>query len=73
MVPSTEAVKARFADFELDLSSGELNRNGKRLRLQGQPFIVLRVLLDRAGEVVTREELQRQLWQATPSSTLTMG
>lgn len=63
MVSSTEAVKAQFAGFELDLSSGELIRNGKRLRLQGQPFLVLRVLLDRAGEVVTRDELQHQLWQ----------
>jgi TolB-like protein/DNA-binding winged helix-turn-helix (wHTH) protein len=62
MLSSTEAVKARFADFELDLSSGELTRNGRRFRLQGQPFMVLRVLLDRAGEVVTREELQQQLW-----------
>ena len=62
MVSSTEAVKAEFAGFELDFSSGELTRNGHRIRLQGQPFLVLRVLLDRAGEVVTREELQRQLW-----------
>jgi TolB-like protein/DNA-binding winged helix-turn-helix (wHTH) protein/Flp pilus assembly protein TadD len=66
MVSSSEAVKAQFADFELDLSSGELTKNGKRLRLQGQPFLVLRVLLDRSGQVVTREELQRQLW---PSET----
>jgi TolB-like protein/DNA-binding winged helix-turn-helix (wHTH) protein/Flp pilus assembly protein TadD len=63
MVSSTEAVKAQFAGFELDLSSGELKRDGKRLRLQGQPFLVLRVLLGRPREVVTREELQRQLWQ----------
>ncbi len=62
MVSSSEAVKAQFADFELDLSSGELTRNGGRLRLQGQPFMVLRVLLEHAGEVVTREQLQRQLW-----------
>ena len=62
MVSSSEAVKAQFSDFELDLASGELTRNGQRLRLQGQPFMVLCVLLDRAGEVVTREELQRQLW-----------
>jgi TolB-like protein/DNA-binding winged helix-turn-helix (wHTH) protein/Flp pilus assembly protein TadD len=62
MTSSTEAVRAQFADFELDLSSGELTRNGKQIRLQGQPFLVLRVLIDRAGEVVTREELQRQLW-----------
>jgi TolB-like protein/DNA-binding winged helix-turn-helix (wHTH) protein/Flp pilus assembly protein TadD len=57
-----KAQKARFADFELDLSSGELIRNGRRLRLQGQPFQVLCVLLDRFGQVVAREELQRQLW-----------
>jgi TolB-like protein/DNA-binding winged helix-turn-helix (wHTH) protein/Flp pilus assembly protein TadD len=62
MVSSSEAVKAQFADFELDLTSGELARNGQRFRLQGQPFLVLRVLLDRAGEVVTREELQHRLW-----------
>jgi TolB-like protein/DNA-binding winged helix-turn-helix (wHTH) protein/Flp pilus assembly protein TadD len=65
MATSFEAVKARkaqFADFELDLSSCELIREGRRFRLQGQPFQVLCVLLDRAGQVVTREELQRQLW-----------
>jgi TolB-like protein/DNA-binding winged helix-turn-helix (wHTH) protein/Flp pilus assembly protein TadD len=66
MVSSKEAVKAQFAGFELDFSSGELTRNGRRCRLQGQPFLVLRVLLDRPGKVVTREELQRQLW---PSET----
>ena len=56
------AVKARFAGFELDFRSGELARNGRRVRLQEQPFRVLRLLLDHAGEVVPREELQRQLW-----------
>jgi TolB-like protein/DNA-binding winged helix-turn-helix (wHTH) protein/Flp pilus assembly protein TadD len=58
----SEAVKAEFADFELDLASGELGRSGHLVRLQGQPFLVLSVLLDHAREVVTREELQRQLW-----------
>jgi TolB-like protein/DNA-binding winged helix-turn-helix (wHTH) protein/Flp pilus assembly protein TadD len=65
MATSFEAVKARkaqFADFELDLSSGELIREGRRFRLQGQPCRVLCVLLERAGQVATREELQRQLW-----------
>src|SRR5215469_1947835 len=62
MAISSEALRAQFAGFELDLSSSELIRNGQVVRLQGQPFLVLRVLLDRAGEVVTREELQRQLW-----------
>jgi cholera toxin transcriptional activator len=57
---------ARFGLFELDLSAGELRKNGVRLRLQGQPFQVLALLLERAGEVVTREELQQKLW---PSDT----
>ena len=66
MALGSKAVKAQFADFELDLTSGELCRNGTRVRLQGQPFLVLCVLLEHANEVVTREELQRQLW---PSET----
>ncbi len=53
---------ARFGVFELDLSAGELRRSGVKLRLQGQPFQVLALLLERAGEVVTREELQQKLW-----------
>jgi cholera toxin transcriptional activator len=57
---------ARFGVFELDLSAGELRRSGVKLRLQGQPFQVLALLLERAGEVVTREELQQKLW---PSDT----
>jgi TolB-like protein/DNA-binding winged helix-turn-helix (wHTH) protein/Tfp pilus assembly protein PilF len=60
--PVNGQLKAQFADFELDLSSGELIRRGHRFRLQGQPFQVLCVLLERAGGVVTREELQRRLW-----------
>jgi TolB-like protein/DNA-binding winged helix-turn-helix (wHTH) protein/Flp pilus assembly protein TadD len=60
--PVNGQLKAQFADFELDLSSGELIRDGRRSRLQGQPFQVLSVLLERAGGVVTREELQRRLW-----------
>jgi TolB-like protein/DNA-binding winged helix-turn-helix (wHTH) protein/Flp pilus assembly protein TadD len=60
--PVNGQLKARFADFELDLSSGELIRDGRGSRLQGQPFQVLSVLLERAGGVVTREELQRRLW-----------
>src|SRR5215469_4361806 len=62
MATSVEALRAQFADFELDLSSGELTRDARRLRLQEQPFLLLRLLLNRAGQVVTREELQQQLW-----------
>ena len=49
---------ARFGVFELDLSAGELRKSGVKLRLQGQPIQVLTVLLERAGDIVTREELQ---------------
>lgn len=55
---------ARFGVFELDLSVGELRKSGVKLRLQGQPFQVLALLLERAGQVVTREELQQTLWSS---------
>src|ERR1700688_1825700 len=56
--------RLRFGIFELDLRAGELRKHGLRIRLQGQPFQVLAMLLDRPGEVVTREELQKNLWPA---------
>jgi len=55
---------ARFGVFELDLAAGELRKNGAKLRLQEQPFQVLALLLEHAGEVVTREELRQKLWPA---------
>jgi DNA-binding winged helix-turn-helix (wHTH) protein len=64
VVHSPSSVVYRFGAFELDLSSGELRRNGTRQRIQDQPFQVLVKLLDHAGEIVTREELQRTLWPA---------
>jgi cholera toxin transcriptional activator len=54
----------RFAVFEVDLAAGELRKNGTRIRLQEQPFQILAYLLDRPGEVVTREELRQNLWPA---------
>jgi Tol biopolymer transport system component/DNA-binding winged helix-turn-helix (wHTH) protein len=54
-----------FSNFEVDLHAGELRKAGKRLKLSGQPFQVLSILLERAGDVVTREELQKRLWPAT--------
>jgi DNA-binding winged helix-turn-helix (wHTH) protein/tetratricopeptide (TPR) repeat protein len=54
----------RFGTFEMDLRSGELRRQGVRIKLQEQPFQVLSTLLRRAGDVVTREELRTQLWQS---------
>ena len=53
---------ARFGVFELDLRTAELRRNGIKVKLQEQPFRLLAFLLDRAGDVVTREELRERLW-----------
>src|ERR1700758_2348937 len=52
----------RFATFEADLRAGELRKQGKRIKIQEQPFHVLTFLLQRPGEVVTREELRNQNW-----------
>ncbi len=52
----------RFGVFELDTRAGELRKRGMKLRLQGQPLQVLEILLRRAGDLVTREELRSQLW-----------
>ena len=54
----------RFANFELDVRAGELRKRGIKLRLQGQPLQVLAALLNRSGDVVTREELRAQIWTA---------
>src|SRR2546427_2577932 len=54
----------RFGVFEVDVRSGELRKQGVRIKLQEQPFHVLAVLLQRPGEVVTREELRNQNWPA---------
>lgn len=66
LVPQNHSRIARFGVFELDLNAGELRKSGVKLRLQEQPFQVLALLLDRAGQVVTRDELQQKLW---PSDT----
>ena len=55
----------RFATFEVDLQAQELRKAGLRLKLTGQPFQVLAILLERPGTVVTREELQKRLWPDT--------
>jgi len=58
------ADRLRFDGFELDVRAGELRKNGVKLRLRGQPLQVLEILLERAGDVVTREELQARIWPA---------
>ena len=54
----------RFDSFEVDLRTGELRKDGRRIKLQEQPFRVLSVLLNRSGELVGREELHQELWPA---------
>ncbi len=54
----------RFAAFELDIKTGELRKHGLRIKLQGQPIRVLAMLIEHAGEAVTREDLQKRLWPA---------
>src|SRR6185295_15022444 len=53
-----------FGVFELDPSAKELRKQGMRIRLQGQPVEILTLLLERPGELITREELQKKLWPA---------
>ena len=55
----------RFGAFEADGRTGELRKDGVKLKFSGQPFQVLVILLERAGDVVTREELQKRLWPDT--------
>ena len=54
----------RFSSFELDLRARELRKHGLRIKLQDQPFQILALLLEKPGEVVTREELRDRLWPA---------
>ena len=53
----------QFAGFQLDTRSGELTRDGARIALQEQPFQILKLLTERPGEIVTREEIRSQLWR----------
>ena len=60
--PATDPRIVQFGLFELDLDARELRKSGVRIKLQGQPFQILGMLLERPGEIVTREELQKRLW-----------
>ena len=59
-----QASKVRFGPFDVDLQTGELRKHGVRLRLAGQPFQILALLVERPGELITREELRSKLWSA---------
>jgi Tol biopolymer transport system component/DNA-binding winged helix-turn-helix (wHTH) protein len=58
----TAANLVRFSSFELDLRAGELRKHGLRIKLQDQPFQILALLLEKPGEVVTRDQIRNRLW-----------
>jgi TolB-like protein/DNA-binding winged helix-turn-helix (wHTH) protein/Flp pilus assembly protein TadD len=60
--PANRSPTVRFGIFEVDLASGELRRQGLKIRLQEQPFQALVALLERPREILTREELRKRLW-----------
>ncbi len=62
MVERALTRRYRFGAFEADAATGELRRQGVRVRIHAQPFQVLMMLVERQGEVVTREEISRELW-----------
>src|SRR5262249_39963176 len=59
-----EPKQYRFGSFEIDLIEGELRRQGTRIKLNDKPFRLLCVLLERAGRLVTRDDLRQRLWSA---------
>jgi Tol biopolymer transport system component/DNA-binding winged helix-turn-helix (wHTH) protein len=61
-IERTPGSQVRFGAFEVDLRTGEVRKHGLRVRLQDQPLQVLAALIERPGEIVTREELVRRLW-----------
>src|SRR5258708_37687582 len=54
----------RFGVFQVNLAARELRKHGVRVRLPGQPFCILSILLEKPGEVVTREEMRQRLWSS---------
>ena len=67
MLATPQSQIVRLGPFKLDLKAGELHKDGRRLRLQEQPFRVLQMLVEHPDEVVTREELRKKLW---PNDTI---
>ena len=63
-VPAGKSTVIRFGVFEVDLQQAELRKSGIRIKLQEQPFQILNMLLERPGQMVSREELRRRLWPA---------
>ena len=73
LMPPQQPRYLRFGDFELDLKAHEIRRNGHRVRLQNKPFRVLQMLVENAGDVVTREELHQRIWPGDTSVALDTG
>ncbi len=63
MEPDQQAVNYQFGAFELSGRTGELRKNGVIIRLPPQPTQVLKLLVSRAGELVTRDEVQQEVWK----------
>jgi DNA-binding winged helix-turn-helix (wHTH) protein len=63
----------RFSILELDRGSGELFKQGRKVKLQGQPFELLVALLERPGEVLTREELRQKIWPSEIAGDFDQG
>src|SRR5687768_7477806 len=62
VMPSIPREIRRFGPFELDIDAGELRRDGRRVKLQPQPFRLLILLTSRPGSLITREEIRSDLW-----------
>jgi DNA-binding winged helix-turn-helix (wHTH) protein len=71
--PQTAPQVLRFGLFEVDLAAGILRKECRRVSLQEQPFKILRMLLERRGQLVTREELHQALWPAGTFVELDQG
>src|SRR5258708_8594706 len=66
-VPGPAPAILRFGAFELDVRAGELRRGGVLIQVAPQPLEILRVLAERSGEIVTREEIRQSVWRPKPS------
>jgi TolB-like protein/DNA-binding winged helix-turn-helix (wHTH) protein len=64
MLGSSNPQIVRFGAFEVDLGNGSLHKNGLRIRVQGKPLQILSLLVEHAGDVVTRDQLRQHLWPA---------
>src|SRR5438445_4072102 len=62
--PPSPSPVLRFGVFQVNLAARELRKHGVRIRLPGQPFCILSILLEKPGEVITREEIRRRLWSS---------